>query len=146
MRAHAAALDEGRTAVLLLSLAAATASLVTVVLDIGDSRPGYTLLGVLTIALSWCYVHLLFAQDYSREYWLSGGGIGFEGGGEAPHFSEFLYFAFSVGTTNGVTDCVTRSPAIRRVALLHGLIAFAFNAVIVGVTVNIASGLLHGGK
>ncbi len=146
MRRHAQALDEGRAAVLLLSLAAAAASLVAVGLDLADQTPGYTALGVVTVVLSWSYVHLLFAQDYAREYWLSGGGIHFPGGSDDPPFSEFLYLAFSVGTTNGVTDMVTHSVAIRRVALLHQLIAFAFNAVIVAGTVGIVSGLAGGGK
>jgi uncharacterized membrane protein len=145
MRAHARALDEGRLAVLGLSLLAAAASLVAVALDLADSTPGYTALGVVTVTLSWLYVHLLFAQDYAREYWLSGGGIHFPGGVGDPPFSEFLYLAFSVGTTNGVTDMVTHSATIRRVALLHGLIAFAFNAVIVAGTVGIVTGLLNGG-
>lgn len=145
MRAHARALDEGRLAVLALSLLAAAASLVAVALDLADSTPGYTALGVATVVLSWLYVHLLFAQDYAREYWLRGGGIHFPGGEEEPPFSEFLYLAFSIGTTNGVTDMVTHSPAIRRVALLHGLIAFGFNAVIVAGTVGIVTGLLNGG-
>jgi uncharacterized membrane protein len=144
MRAHAQALDEGRLAVLMLSLAAAAASLVAVALDLADARPGYTALGVATVVLSWSYVHLLFAQDYTREYWLKGGGIHFPGGHDEPPFSEFLYLAFSIGTTNGVTDIVTHSPAIRRAALLHGLIAFAFNAVIVAGTVGIVTGLLNG--
>jgi len=146
MRAHAQALDEGRFAVLLLSLLAAAASLVAVALDLADTTPGYTALGVVTVVLSWSYVHLLFAQDYAREFWLSGGGIRFAGGSDDPPFSEFLYLAFSVGTTNGVTDIVTHSVAIRRVALLHQLIAFAFNAVIVAGTVGIVSGLAGAGK
>jgi uncharacterized membrane protein len=145
MRAHARALDEGRFAVLALSLTAAAASLVAVALDLADSTPGYAALGVATVVLSWFYVHLLFAQDYAREYWLRGGGIHFPGGTEEPPFSEFLYLAFSVGTTNGVTDMVTHSASIRRIALLHGLIAFAFNAVIVAGTVGIVTGLVNGG-
>ncbi|MBO1077470.1 DUF1345 domain-containing protein [Roseomonas haemaphysalidis] len=146
MRAHAKALDEGRVAALLLSLLAAGAALVAVGLDLADQTPGYTALGVATVALSWTYVHLLFAQDYAREYWLSGGGIHFPGGSDDPPFSEFLYLAFSVGATNGVTDMVTHSVKIRRVALLHQLIAFAFNAVIVAGTVGIVTGLAGGGK
>ncbi len=146
MRRHAAALDEGRLAVLMLSLLAAAASLVAVGLDLASQRPGSLPLGLATVVLSWLYAHLLFAQDYAREYWLSGGGIHFPGSQDSPPFSDFLYLAFSVGTTNGVTDMVTHSPAIRRVATLHSLIAYAFNAVIVAGTVGIVTGLLNGGQ
>jgi uncharacterized membrane protein len=146
MRRHAAALDEGRWAVLVLSLAAAAASLVAVGMDLSSDTPGALPLGIVSVALSWLYVHLLFAQDYAREYWLSGGGIHFPGSQDDPPFSDFIYLAFSVGTTNGVTDMVTHSPAIRRAATLHSLIAFAFNAVIVAGTVGIVTGLLNGGQ
>ncbi|EHL96735.1 hypothetical protein HMPREF9946_04577 [Acetobacteraceae bacterium AT-5844] len=146
MRRHAAALDEGRLAVMLLSLAAAGASLVAVALDLASDTPGALPLGIATVVLSWLYVHLLFAQDYAREYWLSGGGIHFPGSHDEPPFSDFLYLAFSIGTTNGVTDMVTHSPAIRRAATLHSLIAFAFNAVIVAGTVGIVTGLLNSGQ
>jgi uncharacterized membrane protein len=40
---------------------------------------------------------------------------------------------------------VTHSASIRRIALLHGLIAYAFNAVIVAGTVGIVTGLVNGG-
>ena len=145
MRLHARELDEGRFAIMALSLVAAAASLVAVAMDLAASTPGNVALGVATVVLSWLYVHLLFAQDYAREYWLSGGGIHFPGGADEPPFSEFLYLAFSIGATNGVTDMVTHSPAIRRAAMLHGLIAYAFNAVIVAGTVSIVTGLLNGG-
>lgn len=144
MRGHAEALDQGRWPALLLSLLAAAASLVGVALSLASDPPGSLALAVLTVLLSWFYVHLLFAQDYAREFWLSGGGIRFHGGAEHPPFSEFLYLAYGIGTTNGVTDVDTHSAQIRRIATLHQLIAFFFNAVIIAGTVGIVSGLAGG--
>jgi uncharacterized membrane protein len=144
MRGHAETLNQGRWLVLLLSLSAAGASLGAVALDLGGEPKGSAPLALATVLLSWFYVHLLFAQDYAREFWLKGGGIRFHGGDENPPFSEFIYLAYGIGTTCGVTDVDTHSASIRRVATLHSLIAFGFNAVIVAGTVGIVSGLVGG--
>ena len=41
-----------------------------------------------------------------------------------------------------VSDVQIASRALRRLALLQGLLGFLFNTVIVAITVNIAAGLL----
>jgi uncharacterized membrane protein len=97
-------------------------------------------LAILAIMLSWFYVHLLFAQDYAHEYWMQERGIEFPGGDGTPEFSEFLYFAFTIGMTFQVSDVTTSSAGMRRLVLIHGLVAFAFNAVILAATVNIVAG------
>ena len=38
-----------------------------------------------------------------------------------------------------MSDVTTASAAMRRLVLLHGLVSFLFNAVIVGAAVNIAA-------
>lgn len=144
MRRHAEVTDERRTMVLTLSLFAAATSVAGVGLDAATSAGGVPAFGMVTVALSWFYVHTLFAQDYAREFWLSGGGIRFHGGEDDPPFSEFLYMSFSIGTTNGVTDVDTHSAAIRRIATLHSIIAYVFSAVIVAGTVGVVTGLLGG--
>jgi uncharacterized membrane protein len=42
-----------------------------------------------------------------------------------------------------VSDVTTGSAAMRRLVLLHGLVSFLFNAVIVGAAVNIAAGVVR---
>lgn len=144
MRRHAEVTDERRTMVLTLSLLAAATSVAGVGLDVAMRPGGIPAFGVVTVALSWFYIHTLFAQDYAREFYLSGGGIRFHGGAENPAFSEFLYLSIGVGTTNGVTDVDTHSAPIRRIATLHSIIAFFFNTVIIAGTVGIVGGLLGG--
>lgn len=144
MRRHAAATDERRGMVLTLSLLAAAASVGGVGMDLAMRPGGVPAFGVVTVALSWFYIHALFAQDYAREFYLSGGGIRFHGAAGHPPFSEFLYLSVGIGTTNGVTDVDTHSAAIRRIATLHSIIAFFFNAVIIAGTVGIVTGLAGG--
>ncbi|MBX9752271.1 MAG: DUF1345 domain-containing protein [Roseococcus sp.] len=137
MRARARKMSEGRVAITALSVAAAAASLLFLVARWeGLGGP----IAILAILLSWVYVHLLFAQDYAHEYWMREEGLVFPGGDGTPEFSEFLYLAFTIGMTFQVSDVTTDSPAMRRLVLLHGLVAFAFNAVILAAAVNIVAG------
>jgi uncharacterized membrane protein len=41
-----------------------------------------------------------------------------------------------------VSDVQITSRRLRRLALLHGLVSFLYNTIIVALTVNIAAGLL----
>ena len=59
-----------------------------------------------------------------------------------PDYWDFLYFAMVLGMTFQVSDVQITSRKLRRLATVHGLIGFLFNAVIVALTVNIAATLL----
>lgn len=143
MRKRACALAEGRAVVLTLSLLTASASLVVVAMLLAGGNQGVTeqVISILTIIASWFYVHLLFAQDYAHEFWMSDKGLDFPGGGEEPPFGEFVYFAFVVGCTFQVSDATTNTPRMRRIVLLHGLVAFWFNTVILASAVSTVSSL-----
>ena len=141
MRRRAALLEEGKWAVLAASVAAAVASLGAVVVDL-TAAWGSPALAAVTILLSWSFVHVLFAGHYAHDYWLAGSGLEFPGN-ERPDYAEFLYLAFVVGMTCQVSDVTTASAAMRRLVLLHGLVSFLFNAVIVGAAVNIAAGVVR---
>ena len=144
LRRRAALLEEGKWAVLTASVAAAIASLGAIVVDLAAARDslgatGSTALAALTLLLSWTFVHVLFAGHYAHEYWLAGGGLVFPGN-ERPDHAEFLYLAFGVGMTCQVSDVTTASAPMRRLVLLHALVAFGFNAVILAAAVNLAAG------
>ena len=146
LRRRAELLKEGKWAVLAASVAAAIASLGAVVVDLAAARgsPGATgsaALAAVTLLLSWTFVHVLFASHYAHEYWLAGGGLEFPGSGRPDH-AEFLYLAFVVGMTCQVSDVTTASAPMRRLVLLHALVAFGFNAVILAAAVNLAAGLV----
>lgn len=51
-----------------------------------------------------------------------------------------MYFAFVLGMTFQVSDVQIASRAMRRFALLHSMLAFFFNVVIIALTVNIIAG------
>lgn len=55
---------------------------------------------------------------------------------------DFAYFAFVVGMTAQTADVAVSSPRMRRLVMLHGLLAFAFNTSIVALTINLLAGIL----
>ena len=143
-RARAETLDRGRWSVLAATLAAVIVSLGAVVLDLSDggAGPWRVALALGTVLLSWCFVHVLFANHYAHEHRLRGG-IDFPGGDGDPDLGEFLYLAFTVGMTAQVSDVTTSSAATRRLVLAHGLVSFLFNAAVVAAAVNIVAGLAN---
>jgi uncharacterized membrane protein len=143
MRERACALAEGRAVVITLSLLAATASLVVVAVLLagGKQEAREQVISIVTIIAAWFYVHLLFAQEYAHEFWMSDKGLDFPGGDDEPGFGEFVYLAFVVGCTFQVSDATTNTPRMRRMVLLHGLVAFWFNTVILASAVSTVSSL-----
>jgi uncharacterized membrane protein len=146
MQLRAAKLDEGRWAILAATLGAALASLAAVMWEIAAAPtpvpPGTLALAFGTILLSWTFVHVLFAAHYAHEHWLRGEGIEFPGN-DKPDFLEFLYFGFTIGMTFQVSDASTQTSPMRRLVLVHGLVSFLFNAVILAAAVNLVSGLIR---
>jgi uncharacterized membrane protein len=47
-----------------------------------------------------------------------------------------------IGMTCQVSDVQVSSQGIRRLALVHGLLSFLFNTVVLALAINLASGLL----
>ena len=144
IRERAAIVDEGATALLILTPAAALASLVAVVIELGHA-PSLTqiTLAISTIVLSWAFMHSIFALHYAHEFYGEGrddsiGGLIFPGKDD-PDYWDFLYYSLVVAMTAQVSDVQITSKTIRRLTTLHGAISFFFNATVLALTVNIVS-------
>jgi len=152
MRSRARLQDDGAVVVLGLTVVAAVASLLAIVLELVGvknypprSQTLHLALAAVTILLSWCFVHTTFALHYAHEFYAEhrhGGHacLEFPGGGQ-PDYLDFLYFSFVIGTTSQTADVCIASRSLRRLALLHGVIAFFFNTTLLALTINIAAGL-----
>jgi uncharacterized membrane protein len=147
LRQRAALQDEGRIAVLVLTVTAALASMAAIVIELatptgGIREPLKLLLAILTIVLSWSFVHTIFALHYAHEYHdekrRHQRGLNFPGD-EEPGYWDFVYFSFVIGMTSQVSDVSITSKAIRQTALAHGIVSFMFNAALLALTVNIAA-------
>jgi uncharacterized membrane protein len=138
---------EGRWVVLWISLAVALATLVALSLGLHSKNGGATLqvlLSVSTIVLVWVFVNTMFTLHYAHDFYDKHDsmqpGLVFPGA-EAPDYWDFMYFAFVLGMTFQVSDVQITSRTMRRYALLHSVLAFFFNVVIIALMVNIIAGL-----
>jgi uncharacterized membrane protein len=150
IRRRAAALDQTGGAVLPLSLLAAVASIVVVVgeaVQRGGSPIRDSLLALGTVALSWTFIHLIFALHYAHAFYQHGehgkdrGGLIFPGETE-PDYWDFLHFALIIGVASQTADVQIADRGIRRLSSVHSLTAFVFNTVILALAVNLAVGLV----
>jgi len=153
MRRRANQEDDGALAVLALTIVAAIASVAAIVVELIDvsGLPRHEVnlrlaLAVVTIVLSWTFIHTAFALHYAHEFYDEDPRpphpcLTFPGT-KQPDYIDFLYFAFVLGTTSQTSDVTITSRGIRRLALLHGVISFFFNTTLLAVAVNIAAGLI----
>jgi uncharacterized membrane protein len=133
----------------LVVLGAGTAVLVAVgfaLVRAGEATGGMkaflVTLGLLSVVLSWTVVHTVYALRYARAYYSEPpGGIEFNET-EPPTYTDFAYFAFTVGMTFQVADTNITSKAVRRITLHHALLSYLFGAVLLGLVINVVSTLL----
>jgi uncharacterized membrane protein len=151
IRARSAREDEGSVILLMLTVGAALATLGAIIAELGTVHrapaAGSTsvLLASLTIALSWTFIHTIFALHYAHEFYRprrgGDGGLKFPGADE-PDYWDFVYFSFVVGMTSQVSDVAVTQRRMRRLVAAHGAVSFTYNAALVALSVNIAASLL----
>jgi uncharacterized membrane protein len=101
------------------------------------------LLSVVGVVLAWAMVNTVFALKYARMYYLDEpdrAGIDFKAGQE-PCYADFAYMAFTVGMSFGVSETEPDSTAVRKVALGHALLSYAFGTGVVAVAINLVTNL-----
>ena len=111
------------------------------------SRGLHVGLAALTILTAWLFVHTMFAMHYAHDFYVGvvrGQPPCLEFPGECPRpaYSDFLYFAFIIGTSGQTADISLASKPIRRLGLIHCVLAFFFNTTLLALTINIAASLI----
>ena len=147
IRRRAAMQDDGQLAILGITIGAALASLGAIVkLVMTDQSQNGLTLAIITIVLSWAFIHTTFSLHYAHEFYGDsddgGGGLAFPGGEKVPDYWDFVYFSFVIGMTSQVSDVGVTTKQIRRTVAIHGVIAFLFNTALLALTVNIAASAL----
>jgi len=147
IRRHAGVQDEGQVAIMILTVAAAMASLAAIFAELGQSPgnprlPGHLVLAASTILLSWAFIHAIFGLHYAHEFYDRRrdhhGGMTFPSDHE-PDYWDFAYFSFTIGMCAQVSDVTVASKSVRRTVLMHSILSFVFNVALVALTVNIAA-------
>ena len=149
IKRRAARLDATTTVIMALVVTAACVSLYGLSLNLhgpDGALPDRPVLRVLhagaTVVGSWSLIHTVFAVRYAHLYYGSSqGGLIFPGDGE-PRYVDFLYYSFVVGMTSQVSDVQVAQSGLRRLTLIHGVLSFFFNTVILALAVSVGAGLL----
>lgn len=151
--------DPSRTLIFIFVVIAAFISLFAIIVLLKsipkDSTKGlnyHLSLSIASVICSWLLIHTLFTLRYAHIYYTCQtkeaditkehvGGLDFPNP-EEPDYLDFAYFSFVIGMTFQVSDVEISSRTIRRIALLHGLLSFIYNTVIVAFSINIISGIM----
>ena len=112
----------------------------------GTQRVLHMALAMVALALSWLFIQTIFAFRYAHRYYQEekrdepdGPGLVFPNQAN-PDYFDFLYYSFVIGMTSQVSDVQVSSREMRRLTLGHGILSFAFNVLIVALTINVLAG------
>jgi uncharacterized membrane protein len=147
--------DESAGVILVIMSVAAVVSLAAIVAELSALKDAsnawrvfrYGLTG-LTICGSWCMVAVLFTFHYARLFYGAPKHArplrfpDFQGQEANPNYCDFLYFSFTIAVAAQTSDVTVMSRALRKVVLAQSVLSFLFNVAIVGLSINIAAGLL----
>jgi uncharacterized membrane protein len=161
MRQIARLKDSSRFIILSFVIIASCVSLFSIIflLKSVSKDPGHThaahhiLMSIGSVIVSWWMLHTVFTMSYAHLFYTLTpedddakdaviGGLKFPDEDMNPDYVDFVYFSFVIGMTFQVSDVEITSRAIRRIALYHALISFAFNTAIVALSINVVSGLI----
>jgi len=110
----------------------------------------HLVLTLTTVISSWGLVHTVYSLRYAHAYYgdsddpnvhQHAGGLLFPGD-RPPNYFDFAYFSFVVGMCCQVSDVQVTSRRMRRITLVHSVLSFGFNTLILALLINTVSGLL----
>jgi uncharacterized membrane protein len=110
----------------------------------------HLLLTLSTVISSWALLQTVYSLRYAHAYYgdsdepgvnKHAGGLIFPGD-RPPDYFDFAYFSFVIGMTCQVSDVQITSRRMRRITLVHSVLSFGFNTLILALLINTVSGLL----
>ena len=144
--------DPSRLASLILVVLGAAASLLAVIVLLQSSmkmtgipKAQAIVLALSAVVLAWFLIHTVFTMRYAHEFHDEPADkppLEFPGLDGLPDYLDFAYFAFVIGMTAQTADVNIHGRRMRRTALLHGIVAFAFNTAVVALSIGSLTTLL----
>lgn len=146
--------DEGAVAVLVVMSLAAVASVAAIILELSTVKTlalhgrlaHYALTGS-TVFGSWCLLGTIFTFHYARAFYSSGHeqpALCFPDKEKNPNYWDFLYFSFTIAVAAQTSDVLVMTRSLRKTVLAQSVLSFLFNAAILGLSINIAAGVVGG--
>lgn len=110
------------------------------------SRGWHVGLALATVACAWLVLHTDFGFRYAARYYRNGRdgehGLRFRAH-SPPDYLDFMLFAFFIGMTSSVSDVEIRSRDMRWMTMLHGIVSFVFNLLVLSICINLIAGSLE---
>ena len=155
-RQRAQAQDEPSVVLFFLMLLATMACVLAIIVMMqqgklysGTERTLHVVLSVVALITSWLFIQTIFAFRYAHRYYQEemlkepdGPGLQFPGGLD-PDYFDFLYYAHVVGMTSQVSDVQVTSREMRRLTLVHSVLSFGFNMLVLALSINVVAGSLQ---
>lgn len=152
IRTQAKVQDSSRSLIFGIILISTFASFLAVLLLIVTKKNGVSESLHLPFAIggmlfSWFLIHTIFTLRYAHIYYgdhetkpdTHAGGLEFPNDSK-PDYLDFAYFSFVLGMTFQVSDVQVTSKRLRRLVMLHGLLAFGYNTIMIALTINVIAG------
>ena len=101
--------------------------------------------GTIAIGSAWILLHAGYARFYAGLYYRRAQGGGVAGGldfprRESPGPDDFMYFAFTLGTSFAVSDVSVTSSSLRWHVMVHSVLSFFYNAIVLALAISILTG------
>ena len=144
--------DENAGLVLLVLSVASVLSLTAIVYELSqisqmssNERALRYAFTALTVCGSWFLVGVLFCFHYAHIYYNASAvttPLKFPNERIEPDYWDFLYFSFTIAVAVQTSDVLVMTRAMRKLVLGHSVLNFFFNLVVLGLSINIAAGLI----
>jgi uncharacterized membrane protein len=150
IREQAKVQDPSRTIIFIIIIVSTLASFFAVLLLIlskGENDNTSSLRIAVAVAgmlFSWFLIHTIFTLRYAHIFYgdhetrpnTHAGGLEFPGDSK-PDYLDFAYYSLVLGMTFQVSDVQITSKRLRSLAMLHGLLSFVFNTIMIALTINL---------
>ncbi len=157
LKKHAASADEPVWIIFLVTFATVIVAVASLFILLNRQPKADALALVATLAsvpLGWATIHMMTAIHYAHAFWQPQesagndnghasrhrGGFDFPGTPE-PSGWDFAYFAYVIGMTAQTSDTGVTTTAMRRLTLMHSVVSYFFNTILVAAAVNAAVAL-----
>lgn len=148
--------QEDRSAVTVLAILSilAVASIAAIVMELTglhdlplSRRVSHYLFTGATVFGSWCMVATLFTFHYAHMFYHADPGcrpMRFADEEQNPNYWDFLYFSITIAVAAQTADVCITSRSGRKTVMAQSFLSFVFNTAILGLTINMAAGIVGG--
>lgn len=160
LKKHAASADEPVWIIFLVTLATVIVAIASLFLMINgeqEPKPFSLVVTLAAVPLGWLTIHMTTAIHYAHAFWQPDldlaaatkggkpvhnprGGFDFPGTTQ-PSGIDFVYFSYVIGMTAQTSDVGITNSFMRKLTLIHSIVSFFFNTVLVAAAVNVAVSL-----